>query len=83
MSLPDEVDRPDLKFPRFDAYIPPEFKNGDKIFDILKKKDILLHHPYDSFSPVVELLRQAASDPDVFAIKLFFITSFQNIFVVT
>ena len=70
MSLPDEVDRPDLKFPGFDAYIPPEFKNGDKIFDILKKKDILLHHPYDSFSPVVELLRQAASDPDVFAIKL-------------
>ena len=70
MSLPDEVDRPDLKFPCFDAYIPKEFKDGGKIFDVLKKKDILLHHPYDSFSPVVELLRQAASDPDVFAIKL-------------
>jgi polyphosphate kinase len=70
MSLPDEVDRPDLKFPCFDAYVPKEFKDGGKIFDVLKKKDILLHHPYDSFSPVVDLLRQAASDPDVFAIKL-------------
>ncbi|MBT3668303.1 MAG: polyphosphate kinase 1 [Opitutae bacterium] len=70
MSLPNEVDRPDLKFPAFDAYTRPEFKEEDKIFDILKKKDILLHHPYDSFTPVVDFLREAASDPDVFAIKL-------------
>jgi polyphosphate kinase len=70
MSLPNEVDRPDLKFPSFDAYTRPEFKEGDKIFDILKKKDILLHHPYDSFTPIVDFLREAASDPDVFAIKL-------------
>ena len=70
MSLPNEVDRPDLKFPSFDAYTRPEFKEGDKIFDILKKKDILLHHPYDSFTPIVDFLREAASDPNVFAIKL-------------
>ena len=70
MSLPNEVDRHDLKFPSFDAYTRPEFKEGDKIFDILKKKDILLHHPYDSFTPIVDFLREAASDPDVFAIKL-------------
>ena len=70
MSLPDYVNRSDLKFQPFDAHLPKEFKDKNKIFDELKKRDFLLHHPYDSFSPVVELLRQAATDPDVFAIKL-------------
>lgn len=70
MSLPDELDRADLKFQPFEACPSPEFMDSKKIFDILKKKDVLLHHPYDSFTPVVEFLRQAASDPYVFAIKL-------------
>jgi polyphosphate kinase len=70
MSLPNEIDQPNLKFPLFEAHTPSEFEEKDKIFDILKKKDILLHHPYDSFNPVVDFLKQAAIDPNVFAIKL-------------
>ena len=70
MSLPDQVDRPDLKFPPFVAFLPKEFEDNTKIFESLKKKDILLHHPYDSFMPVVDFLKLSASDPDVFAIKL-------------
>ena len=70
MSLPGLIDQPELKFPSFEAYSPFEFEDKEKIFDTLKKKDILLHHPYDSFGPVVDLLRQAAIDPNVFAIKL-------------
>lgn len=70
MSLPDQVDRPDLKFPPFEAFLPKEFEDKTKIFETLKKKDILLHHPYDSFMPVVDFLKLSATDPDVFAIKL-------------
>ena len=70
MSLPDEIDQPSLKFAPFEAHIPSCFEEKESIFDVLKKKDILLHHPYDSFSPVVDLLKQAALDPNVFAIKL-------------
>jgi len=70
MSLPNEIDRPDLQFPPFEAHLPFEFEKKEKIFEIIKQKDILLHHPYDSFTPVVDFLRQAAIDPDVFAIKL-------------
>jgi polyphosphate kinase len=70
MSLPSEIDQPDLKFPPFEPNIPDEIKEGDNIFDVIRKKDILLHHPYDSFTPVVDLLSQAAVDPNVFAIKL-------------
>ena len=70
MSLPDLVDRPDLKFTAFEPFIPVEFQDKEKIFEILKTKDILLHHPYDSFYPIVDLLKVAANDFDVFAIKL-------------
>ena len=70
MSLPDQVDRPDLKFPPFEAYLPKEFEDKTKIFEALKNKDILLHHPYDSFLPVVDFLKLSATDPAVFAIKL-------------
>lgn len=45
------------------------FMEGESIFDAISKNDILLHHPYQSFEPVVELVREAASDPDVLAIK--------------
>ncbi len=63
------IDRPDLKFIPFKPYIPPQFRRNKNIFNAIKKQDILLHHPYDSFLPVVEFIRQAASDPDVLAIK--------------
>ncbi len=70
MSLPDLVDRADLQFPPFEPFHHPKLKDKSNIFETIKKDDILLHHPYDSFSPVVHFLEVAAFDPDVFAIKL-------------
>ncbi|HEX9050035.1 MAG TPA: polyphosphate kinase 1 [Anaeromyxobacter sp.] len=66
------VERPDLKFPSFMPALPrrlePE-ETGETIFAAIRRQDILLHHPFDSFAPVVEFLRTAARDPDVLAIK--------------
>ena len=72
MSLPDMVDRPELKFTPFEARVPAALSQRGKLFREIGKKDFLLHHPYDSFTPMVDILRQAAEDPDVFAIKLTF-----------
>lgn len=63
------VDRPDLKFPPFKPSIPSQLARNKDIFAAIKRNDILLHHPFESFSPVVEFIRQAAADPDVLAIK--------------
>jgi polyphosphate kinase len=63
------VDRPDLKFTPFKPVIPAQLLRKDDIFSVIKRHDILLHHPYESFLPVVEFLRQAAASPDVLAIK--------------
>jgi len=63
------IERPDLKFPPFKPYSPPQLGRKKNIFDAIKKQDILLHHPYESFLPVVEFIRQAAIDPNVLAIK--------------
>lgn len=68
MAIPDLVDRPDLKYPAFTPRIPKAFASGD-IFAAVRERDVLLQHPYDSFMPVVEFLRQAAKDPKVLAIK--------------
>jgi polyphosphate kinase len=66
----DEIDRPDLKFPRFTPAMPAPFGMAKKkMFDTLSQRDILLHHPYESFTAVVDLLREAVQDPDVLAIK--------------
>lgn len=59
----DMVDRPDLKFPPYRPSIPAEFKNCDDYFSVIRKKDRLLHHPYESFSPVEEFISKAARDP--------------------
>lgn len=70
MSVYDMIQRGDLKFPSFYAHNPPAFRNKDHIFDSIRQQDHLLHHPYESFEPVVDFIRQAAFDPDVLAIKI-------------
>lgn len=62
----DLVKRPDLKYRPFTPRLPREM---DTMFDLLRQGDLLLHHPFDAFTPVLELIRQAAEDPDVLAIK--------------
>ncbi|MCU1257431.1 MAG: Polyphosphate kinase [Bryobacterales bacterium] len=66
------IDRPDLKDKPFAPYTPPELmpKAEEDLFTLLRRQDILLHHPFDSFQPVVEFLRKAARDPHVLAIKM-------------
>lgn len=63
------IERPDLKFSPFKPYSPSKLGRNKNIFDAIKKQDILLHHPFESFLPVVEFIRQAAVDPNVLAIK--------------
>ncbi|GAB1392861.1 polyphosphate kinase 1 [Rhodocyclaceae bacterium] len=70
MSVPDKVERPDLKFPLFQPGLPKQLSGRYDMFDSIKKGDILLHHPYQSFTPVIEFLKQAADDPQVVAIKM-------------
>lgn len=65
----DEGRRPDLCYPPFAPGMPGELLTEQNIFDILKKKNVLLHHPYQSFRPVIDFIATAASDPDVLAIK--------------
>jgi len=69
MAVPDLVDRPDLKFSSFTPSIPPALQPGLDIFKAMNENDILLHHPYQSFNPVVDFICQAALDPNVLAIK--------------
>lgn len=69
-AVPDLVNRPDLKFP---THTPGRLKALGKtasIFDLVRQSPILLHHPYQSFDPVVEMMREAAADPDVLAVKM-------------
>ena len=63
------LDRPDLKFAHFTPRLPNLPRPRKSLFEQIANCDILLHHPYESFNPVIELLRQAALDPDVLAIK--------------
>jgi polyphosphate kinase len=69
MSVCDEVDRPDLKFPSFVPGVPQVLKRSKSIFNAIKKNDLLFHHPFESFAPIIDLIRQAANDPNVLGIK--------------
>ncbi|MDE2407063.1 MAG: polyphosphate kinase 1 [Xanthomonadaceae bacterium] len=62
----DLVKRPELKFRPFQ---PRLLRDVDSMFDTVRQGDVLLHHPFDAFTPVLELIQQAAHDPDVLAIK--------------
>ncbi len=68
-ALYDLVDRPDLKFPAFAPSIPKRLVAREDMFTALREGDLLLHHPFESFAPVIDFLRQAALDPSVLAIK--------------
>ncbi len=70
MGIPDQVARDDLKFPAFAPGIPGNLlKKGADMFKVIRKSDVLLHHPFQSFKPVIDLIQQAAADPNVVAIK--------------
>ena len=64
------VDRADLKFPSFVPGTQARLKLSSDLFEVIRGGDVLLHHPYESFSPVVQLLTQAAEDPHVLALKM-------------
>ncbi len=70
MQIPDWVQRSDLKFSPFHAGTPKLLKKKLSLFDSIRAGDILLHHPYQSFMPVIHLIDQAADDPHVVAIKM-------------
>jgi polyphosphate kinase len=65
----DQIDRPDLKFPTFTPRMLQVVLDEGSLFDAIRERDILLHHPFESFGAVIELVRQASVDPDVLAIK--------------
>ena len=70
MSVPDQVDRPDLKYAPFQPGLPKVLTKRYDIFASIRKQDILMHHPFQTFTPVIQLLQQAADDPQVVAIKM-------------
>ncbi len=68
LAVYDLVDRPELKYPPFTPGVPKSLVKTN-IFEAIAKHDILLHHPYESFAPVVDFIYRAANDPAVLAIK--------------
>ena len=69
MQVPDWVDRPELKYAEFTPDMPGVLANQSDIFQAMRQGDILLHHPFQSFAPVIEFIQQAARDPQVLSIK--------------
>jgi polyphosphate kinase len=67
-EVPDQVDKPALAYPLFQPGLPAGL-NGADLFEALKKHDVLLHHPFQSFLPVIEFIRTTANDANVIAIK--------------
>jgi polyphosphate kinase len=69
MQIPDLVDAPKLKFPVFVPGLPRQLETTPDLFRAIRKGDVLLHHPFQSFGPVIDFLEQAVEDPSVVAIK--------------
>jgi polyphosphate kinase len=65
----DIDDLPDLQYPQFTPGLPDELRAAGDIFDTLQAKNVLLHHPYQSFAPIIDFITSAAQDPNVLAIK--------------
>ena len=68
-AIYDLAQRTDLKYPAFTPGLPPRLVGATDLFSVIRQRDVMLHHPYRSFGPVMDLLRQAATDPAVLAIK--------------
>lgn len=69
MALADEDTRSELHIDPYTPVIPPSVRNTESMFDLIRAGDVLLHHPYESFDPVVRFIEEAAEDPNVLAIK--------------
>ena len=74
LSQISQIDRHDLKYRQFNPVLPEEFQferdaTPDQFFNVIRDNDVMLHHPYESFDPVIEFLHNAAIDPNVMAIK--------------
>jgi len=69
LAVYDLVDRADLKYAPFQPSVPAGLGPKANVFDVVARRDVLLHHPFDSFGPVLDFLRQAATDPKVLALK--------------
>jgi len=65
-----DLDRPELKDKPIQMVVPPSLRRRQTPFEAIKKQDVLLHHPYTSYSTVVDFIQTAARDPQVFAIKI-------------
>jgi polyphosphate kinase len=65
----DLIDRPDLKYSGFKPLLPDPITSDSNLFKVISKQDVLMHHPYQSFTPVLNFIHQAAIDPKVLAIK--------------
>lgn len=68
-AIYDLVQRPDLKYPIFTPGLPQRLVGATDFFAVIRSKDVLLHHPYQSFAPVMDFVRHAAADSQVLAIK--------------
>ncbi|HYP54657.1 MAG TPA: polyphosphate kinase 1 [Pyrinomonadaceae bacterium] len=71
-------DRPDLKDRPLKTTVPAVLKAAESVFDVIRERDVVLHHPYNNYSAVIDFLRQAAHDPDVLAIKMCLYRTGQN-----
>jgi polyphosphate kinase len=75
LHIPDlmalyKLDRPELKDKPYVASAPAAFRTNESVFDVIKRQDVLVHHPYNSFASVLDFINSAATDPDVQAIKM-------------
>jgi polyphosphate kinase len=68
-ALYDLIQRPDLKYPPFTPGLPRRLASTTDLYSVIRHKDLLLHHPFQSFAPVMDFVRLAAQDPQVLAIK--------------
>lgn len=70
MQLRGMLNRPELAYPPFTPSLPKVLKGSPNLFEIIGRDDVILHHPFQSFTPIIDLLRQAAKDSNVLSIKM-------------